>query len=115
MNRRAFLTSLLAAPVVASLPDIQRPRFFSGATLSAAEAFAIDKALRIAQETVRTVEEIIAILGSEPNTPGGMVRTMAAAAHGHVTVRAIAREAPPWVRSEVGAREVRRLNWTRPA
>jgi hypothetical protein len=114
VNRRTFLTSLLAAPVVASLPDIQRPRFFSGATLSAAEAFAIDKAVRIAQETLRTAGEIRALLG-KPATPNDMARAMAAAVHGHVAVHAIAREAPPWTRSEVGAREVRRLNWTRPA
>jgi hypothetical protein len=40
MNRRAFLTSLLAAPVVASLPDIQRPRF-SGATQDLGPLYAV--------------------------------------------------------------------------
>jgi hypothetical protein len=112
MNRRAFLASLVAAPVVASLPDIQRPRFFSGGTLSAVEAFAIDKAARIARETIRTAGEIRALLGN-PATPNDMARAMAAAVRGRVTVSAIASEAPPWIRTEVGSREVRRLNWTR--
>lgn len=125
MNRRHFLASLLAAPVVASLPDIRRPRFFSGGTVGAityrladtcsqispetAEAWAATKALRIAQASIDTAAKVSAILARRsplPFGPSEMIDANAAAWHGYVEVRAIAREAPPWHHDDA-VREIR--------
>lgn len=45
MNRRGFLTGLLAAPVVASLPDVLRPSLFGRAWTAALSVEEIQGAL----------------------------------------------------------------------
>lgn len=112
MNRRGFLVSLLAAPVVAVLPDIRRPTLaetFAVGGLAAidhltrADMFAAQKAIRLAQVSIDTAMRVAEILSRPASAPAGLPEIMEAhqaAVDGHFATLRIVREPPPWVEAQ---------------
>ena len=120
MNRRAFLASLLAAPVVASLPDIRRPTFagmFHRATVlrardavisitdgATAYELALGKTTRLAQNAIDVARAISEALAAGMS-PG---EALPIAVHYHCRAIDIMLESPP---SAAGVRVVEVFAW----
>lgn len=65
MNRRAFLSGLLATPIAASLPDIRRPPLFGwdlGPPPTDPRAWRVWQSLRVARHIIGTAAEVQARL-----------------------------------------------------